>query len=99
MDFLGQRKVLAANKLLRNRDNKLAFGKEAKTQEEIASIINVRPRFLSGELTVDSASQFSGRDILAIQSYAEEYTDLLRARGVVAPDAPDVDIWNVSSTR
>lgn len=62
------------------------------TQEEIASIVNVRPRMLSGELRVGEAEI---DDFFALQSYSKEYTNRLKAQGSMKRDAADIDIWNI----
>lgn len=86
-DWLGDRKVLIANKLLKREGSKLS-------QEEIASVVNVKNSMLSGDLVTSAGSKYSPKDIYALQDHAETYTEALRKSGAIKPDAPTVDIWN-----
>lgn len=60
------------------------------TQDEIASMVNAKPEFLSGVESTNVAD-----DIFALESYAAEYTKKLVKQGSRKETAPIVDIWNV----
>jgi predicted XRE-type DNA-binding protein len=85
-DFLGKRKVALANKMLENKVLK---------QDEIAAIVNVKSSFLSGEVVRDSVSEYSLKDLLAMQDHAETYTKDLIAKGARREAEGVVDIWNI----
>ena len=64
-----------------------------RTQEDIASIVNVKSSYLDGEM-----NQEVSKDIFAMQDFAEEYTNRLKATGALKEDAPVVDVWNIPQT-
>lgn len=92
LEFIMDRKVKTANKLLH------ITGDNAKIQEEIASIVNVKNSFLSGEHVPDSALKYSMKDTFAMQDHAESYTRKLIDQGVRREKDGIVDIWNVPQT-
>ena len=93
-EFIGNKKVELANKLLRQVAEE---GAEVapKHQEEIAAIVNVKNSFLNGDLVRDPVGGYSLKDILALQDHAEELTAKLVAQGARKAEAGVVDIWNV----
>jgi len=88
-DFLGDRKVAIANKLL---DPEAAA---TRTQDEIAAIVNMKSSALSGNLVKDPTSLYHTSDILAMQDHAAVYTKKLVEQGSRRERAGPVDIWNV----
>lgn len=74
VDFLGDKKVQLANAMLSRAEQKF-------TQEEIASIVNVKSSMLSGELVKDSVNRYSTKDIFALQDHAQTYTAQLVKQG------------------
>jgi len=62
------------------------------TQDEIASMVNVRPKYLSGEHAIGGGEV---DDLYALQSYAKEYSSRLRKQGSLSATADDVDIFNI----
>ena len=88
-DFLGDRKIMLANKLL---DPKASA---TRTQEEIAAIVNVKSSMLSGEVLSDATSKYNRADILALQDHAEKYTEQLVKQNSRKATDPIVDIWNI----
>ena len=69
-DYIGDRKIAMANKLLRRKSN--------LTQEEIAAMVNVRNSFLNGEVRITGGgSKYNIDDIFAIQSHMGEYNNKL----------------------
>lgn len=97
-DFLGEKKLKLAHKLLAIKGEKatvLTKGKEPLVQEEIAAMINVKSSFLSGEVIKDSVSSFSLKDILAYQDHAEAFTAKLVAQGSRKEKDGIVDIWAI----
>lgn len=88
LDFIGTKKVELANKLLRIQG-------VTKNQDEIAAIVNVKSKFLAGEVTAPSVGQFAAKDILAMQDHAETYTRKLIDQGARREADGVVDIWNI----
>lgn len=58
------------------------------TQEEIASMLNVRNSYLSGQM-----SKVAERDLFAMQSIAEEHTEQLVSAGIRKAEAGPVKLW------
>ena len=84
-DFIIRQKLEAANELMYRAGGAKPT---ATTQEEIAAIINVKNKVLSGELkTTTSADDFDISDFTALQSYAKEFSDKFA-------DGKEVAIWN-----
>lgn len=94
-EFIGQRKVFEANRLARGEKN--AAGKVVQTykQEQIASMVNMRNDALSGVLDNAPVNTFSDRDLFARNSYAEDYTALLKKSGALKEDAATVSLTEV----
>ena len=67
-----------------------SFAARAKqlTQEEIASMLNVRNSYLSG-----MSSKVKTRDLFAMESYAEEYTETLVTAGLRKQEAGLMQTW------
>ena len=77
LDFIHTKKVTLANEMV-------ASPKFAKvSQEDIASMLNMRSSRLSGEVSPDL-----DRDIFALQSYADEYSKLRAAKGLPELSVP-----------
>jgi hypothetical protein len=89
-DFLIRQKERVANELNALRNAK----KVELTQEEIASIVNVRNTYLSGEIRT-SDRLANEADIFALQSYSDDYTKQLVRSGARSEAAGTVDVWNV----
>lgn len=70
----------------------------ALDMEEIAAMVNVKPSMLEGVLAKDSVNEFALSDILAMQSYAEEYTKKLIESGERRAVDGIIDIWNIPQT-
>ena len=88
-DFIGDRKVMLANKLL---------GPEAaaaRTQDEIAAIVNVKSSLLSGEVIKDPVNAYASKDILALQDHTVSYTSKLVAQGIRKESEGLVDLWEI----
>jgi len=97
-EFLGDKKVKLAHKLLNIKGEKatvLKKGKEPLVQEEIASIINVKSSFLSGDVVKDPVASYALKDMLAMQDHAETFTNKLISQGTRREKDGVVDIWNV----
>lgn len=92
-EFISTRKLRIANELLEPKK-----GVAAKTQDEIAAIVNVKSTFLSGEILRSPVSTFHVDDLLAMQSHAVQYTKQLVDNGSRKLTDPIVDIWNVPQT-
>lgn len=88
LDFVGDRKIKLANRMLSKEKGGLH-------QEEIASVLNVKSSFLSGEHLTHAGSKYHPKDILAMQHHAEDYTEMLVKQGSRHPKEGVVDIWNV----
>jgi len=89
-DFLAERKIAVAHKLLEKRKD--------ITQEEIAALINVKNSMLSGELAIDSVNKYAPSDIFAMQDHAAKFNEKLLAQGSrKLKDAP-INIWDVPQT-
>lgn len=88
-DFLGDRKVAIANRLLDPE------AKAFRTQEEIASMVNVKNSLLNGEVIKNPTSAYHPSDIFAMQDHAEKYTAKLVEQGLRKQKDGLVDIWNV----
>ncbi len=91
-DFLADRKIKMANNLLKVRGD---AGEILHVQDEIAAMINVRSSFLSGEVLSDSVSKYNVKDLFAMQSHADEYTEMLVRNGSRKKEQGLVDIWDV----
>jgi len=88
--FINKQDMLATLTETKERlANELLERGTKETQEELASMLNVRNSYLSGEVSSDAA-----RDILAMESYAEEYTKLLKGSKILKDDAPLVDLYH-----
>lgn len=74
MDFIYAKKISLANELLTSK----SAVKGILSQEDIASTLNIRSTLLSGEVSANNLP----RDVFAIQSYSEDYTKLLVAKGL-----------------
>lgn len=88
-DFLGDRKIALANRLL--DPEAAAF----RTQEEIASMVNVKNSLLSGDVVKNSTSAYHPSDIYAMQDHAEKYTAKLVEQGLRKEKEGIVKIWNI----
>jgi len=93
LEFIGDRKLKLANEMLRMQDK----GKFLN-QEEIAAVLNLRPSLLSGEALTTPVGKYAAKDILALQSYADDYTNMLIKQGSRKKDAGPVKIWEVPQT-
>lgn len=98
--FLGNQKIKIANRLLHTKGGQaVRAGEPIKNpllQDEIAAIVNVRSKALSGEVSTGPASgPLQDIDMLAYQSYAKEYTDKMIANKVMKPEDGVVDILTV----
>ena len=60
------------------------------TQDEIAAMLNMRSSRLNGEVRANPAD-----DLLAMDSYAAEYSKRMRDGGAMKADAPDVELWKI----
>jgi len=90
LGFIQQSKLLAATDLAEKSLKKGAKkGEPALSQEEIATMLNVRPKYLSGEVSTNPAD-----DLFAMDTYAAEYTQRLVTAGARKKEAGDIDIWN-----
>lgn len=74
LDLIRARKEGIAVDLLQRQ---AAKSKSTLSQEDIASMLNVRSSYLSGEVSDDIS-----RDLFALTSYAEDYTTLLVEKGL-----------------
>jgi len=92
-DFIGDKKISLANRLLAIRGEKA--GTAGLIQDEIAAITNVRSSLLNGEVLKDSTSAYALDDMLAMQSYAQNYNKQLVKQGARKEKEGIVDIWNV----
>jgi len=63
------------------------------SQDEIASMVNVKSSYLGGEQSTNLAD-----DVFALQKHSEEYTKHLKANGSIKQDAPMADAWKVPQT-
>ena len=86
-DFLGDKKIALANRLLSSNPNLV--------QEEIAAIVNVKSSLISGEVIKNPTSAFHTSDILAMQDHAQVLTDKLVKQGVRKTKEGIIDVWNV----
>lgn len=60
------------------------------TQDDIASMVDVRPEFLSGKEVTNTVD-----DVFATDFYSAEYTSKLVAQGARKVSDPTVSIWNI----
>jgi len=88
LSYVGNKKVEVANKLLASKR------KIPLTQEEIAAQVNVKNALLSGEQSAEAVSEFARRDVLAMQSHAEDYTEQLVNSGLRSKNEGTMPIWN-----
>ena len=82
-EFIAERKLFHINRLAKGELNKDGSIFKSYTQEEIASITNMRMEPLNGVLENSSVSTFTDRDIFARASYAEDYTLMLKKSGIL----------------
>ena len=68
----------------------LGTPKTPHTQEEIASILDVRNSYLSGELRPNLAD-----DLFAMESYAKDHTEMLIKKGALKEGSPTVSLDGV----
>jgi len=97
-EFLGNRKIQIANRLLAIKGEPATLLKTAKAplvQDEIAAMVNVKSSLLSGEVIRDPVNTYALQDMLALQTHADEYTRQLVAQGSRKEKQGLVDIWNV----
>lgn len=92
-EFLTLRKLAVAEEL------SMRTGKGKLNQEEIASIVNTKSKFLSGELaqTADS-SAYHVDDIMARQAHQRDYTQKLIDQGDWDAKKGLIDIYQVPQT-
>ena len=64
------------------------------SQDEIASMVNVKNSWLSGEQMTGGFTKASPEDIFAMQDHTAKYTAKLKAEGALKQDAPNVELWN-----
>ncbi|GAG86842.1 unnamed protein product, partial [marine sediment metagenome] len=100
-EFIGDRKVAIATRFAARKGEGVIntrTGKPLKnslSQEEIAAIVNVKSKFLGGELKVSAGSKYHTDDIFAYQSYTQDYNKLLDAKDIRSINKEPVQIWNV----
>ena len=80
LSFLDKQKVAIANKMVAAKGSK---AKRLRSQEDIASMLNVRNSYLSGVVDPNQA-----RDLFALQSYADDYTKMLVAKELPLNEVP-----------
>tara|TARA_R110000744_G_scaffold372015_2_gene483386 strand:+ start:22549 stop:27597 length:5049 start_codon:yes stop_codon:yes gene_type:complete len=96
--FIANKKIAIANDLLTRPTQKAGLLKgEIKelTQDEIAAVVNVKSKFLSGEILSDSVGEFHIDDILAMQSHNKAYNESLVGKGLRSVNSPEVPVWSV----
>lgn len=98
-EFIYNKKLEVANKLLMKsatvRKNATADSLAKKlTQDEIASMVNIKPKVLNGELEASAVSSYSPSDMYALQSYQEDFTKRLIDSGLRPEKAEKARIWN-----
>lgn len=94
-DFLGKKKVALANRML------APTAKGVRTQDEIASIVNVKSNFLNGEVVRDSVNEYALKDLLAMQDHSTSYRQALVNKGAGKESLAKFDeagIWNIPQT-
>lgn len=74
LDWLHAKKLDIANKMLTDKRSK---AKRLRSQEDIASMLNIRSSYLSG-VKKDNLVD----DLFALDSYSKEYTDFLISKGL-----------------
>ena len=94
LKFLEFKKKEAALELVSKATSKANANKKktvtVPSQEEIAAAVNVRPTYLSGRLSHNIED-----DIFATEYYSKQYSDMLRDKGLLKTDAPDLDVRNL----
>jgi len=102
LDFIVNKKLEIAFKLVKSKGEgvtRLKDGvpvpiKKPLKQDEIAAIVNVRSSMLNGEVVrANGSAEF--RDVFALQSYADDYTEFMIKNGTFKEGTARVDIWNV----
>ena len=82
-------------KLLRPLDkqvvNQYIRRSHALTQEEIASVLNVRNSYLNGEVNVENVMS----DLFARDSYKADYLDFMKKAGAIKQEVSDISLHNI----
>lgn len=89
--FIENQKIFLANRA--HDDSLLSIN--PLNQEQIAANMNVRVSMLSGEVGKDMTNFVPDSDLFAMQSYTDDYAQLLIANGMRESKALDIKIWNV----
>ncbi len=90
--WLMQKKPSLANDMLYTKKG-TKRAKSTKSQEDIASMLNVRNSYLSGVQRENLSD-----DMFALQSYSKEYTDFLVAKNLYAADDPLIPVYKLPRT-
>ena len=104
--YVFDQKIALANKLLEKNNKLIASRKESQllNQAQIAKIVNVRDRVLSGELKTTPEGNFHQDDMLALDAYTAETAERLGAEVVdnkiqLGPSAEGgKEIWELPQT-
>lgn len=87
LDFIHTKKIEIANKFLTTKAGK------GKSQDDIASMLNMRSSRLSGEVSEDLT-----RDIFALESYAKDYTNMLVEKGLHDIEKGIIPVYKLPKT-
>lgn len=96
-DFLAHKKIEMAVKMAEPTSLKKGAA-TLPSQEHIASVLNVKTSFLSGEILKDTSAAYNLKDILAMQDFAEEFTKKLVKQGARKKKDGIIELWNVPQT-
>jgi len=95
--FLQAQKIKVATNLLAKKGEGITRGgkplKSFLDNEQIAAIVNIRKSVFEGQVIPSPNATLHPDDLMALQSYAREYTEKLIAQGDLKPDAGLVRIW------
>lgn len=98
-DYIATRKIVVANKLLEKatrvpKDATPATIAKKLTQDEIAAMVNIKPKVLNGELEISSVNSMATDDMFAMQAYQRTFMDRMIKSGVTPDKAADLKVWH-----